>query len=112
MSAINRAVLDSQTLTVAESGTTSEWFACGPWIFGSYQMPAAITGTEVTVEFSNDKTNPTTVPEASSLETNPATVAANGTYLLPAMTFAAKYFRLKFTTTQAAARTIRLFMKG
>jgi len=112
MSAIKRAVLDDQTLTVAASGTTSEWFASGPWIFGSYQLPSAITGTELTVEYSNDGTNPTTVPAASTEEDNPATVAANGTYILPAMTFAAKYFRLKFTTSQAAARTIRLFMKG
>ena len=110
--AIKRGVVEGDA-SVASGGTTSGWIAAGGAVFGSFQLPSSIDGTEITIQFSNDATNATAVPEASSTENNPATVAANGTYLFPVGTFAAKFFRFVFTTAQSGgARTIHYFLKG
>ncbi len=98
-----------QTVTIAVDGTTVS-FGTGLAAWGAVQMPSAITGTSLTVNYSNDNSNWTAVPTEGS-ETNPITVEADGTYRLPSWAFSAQYIQLKMDA-QAAARTLTLFLKG
>jgi len=99
------------TVTIAASGTNSSSFEVSLFAWGVFQLPSAISGTEFTVEFSIDGSTFYTVPP-DSIGANPITGAvASRTYLLPLATFAARYARIVATTSQAAARTITLFLK-
>lgn len=106
---INRDVEDSRTVTIS-SGGTSVSFAPGRYAWGSVQLPATIDGTSLTFNYSNDDTNWTDVPTEGN-ESNPETVAANGTYRIPAMAFAAKFIQLVMDTQNQDVE-IKLYLKG
>lgn len=95
--------------TVAASATTSSTIALDRGRSGSFQL-GAFTGTSVEVKISNDGVTWTSVQEEGN-ETNPITVAANGTYPFPIKTFSAKFAQLT-VDAQAAARTIKIFIRG
>lgn len=107
---IIRGIQEGATATIAASGTDSTVIPLGQFNAGSVQLPSAITGEDLTFNYSHDKTNWTAVPALTD-ESNPATVAANGTYVIPAMAFRAPYLQLVMDE-QAAARTITIFLRA
>lgn len=111
--AINRGVQDNQSVTIPSGSKVSPAIPTAGGAFGSFQLPGTITGSALTIEFSNDKANWTSVPVASSQEANPITVGVNGTYPLPVNTFAAKYYRFNFASdSQSQDDVISLYHKG
>jgi len=99
-------------ISIAATEKNSSSFEVSRVAWGVFQLPAAISGTEFTVQFSVDGTNFTNAPP-DSIGVNPITGAvANGTYFLPLATFAARYARIAATTQQAAACPIKIFMKS
>lgn len=106
-----RRSADSAELTIPASAQASDSLETDRVAWGAYQIPSAFTGSTVTVEWSNDGTNWSTVTTSSG-ESNPQTVSTNGTYALPVLTAAARYFRLKSGSSEAAARTIKLHLKS
>jgi len=108
---IERGVEPDKTVTIASGGNNSTSFETSKFGWGTFQLPAAINGTEFTVQFSNDDTNFTDCP-ADAIGANPITCAADGTYFIPLAAFAARYARIVATNAQAAARTIALFLKS
>ena len=107
---MSRDIFDAN-YTFANGATNGAVYALGQYAWGSYQIPAAFTGTTITVQYSVDGSNWTTVPTEGS-ETNPQTVTTNGTYRLPVMTFAAKFMRLVSGTAEGAARTVKLYLRS
>lgn len=105
-----RDVEDSITVVIA-SGSTSASFPLGGYAWGSVQLPAAFTGTALTFNYSHDGSNWTAVPVEGN-EVNPETVTANGTYRIPAYAFAAKYCQIVSGSSEAAARTITVFLRS
>lgn len=97
------------TAVIPISTSNSQAIPLGGAERGCFQMPAAFTGTTVDVQISIDGTNFTTAVEEGA-ETNPITIAVNGTYALPIKTFSGKYFRLVSNGTEAAARSIAIYM--
>lgn len=98
------SVVITETRTIASAGTATESFDAGNALEGTFTIPSAFTGTEVTPQFGNDGTNWTAVGAAM-------TVAANGTYVIPADVFKAKFGRLLAATAQGAERTITLGLR-
>lgn len=86
------------------AGTQSEAFDSGNGTEGSFSVPAAITGTTLQPQFSNDNVNWTAVGSAIS-------VSANNTYPLPADLFKARFARLVSNSSEAAERTITLAIR-
>lgn len=93
------------TLTVTKTEQPSTSFEPGGAMRGSYQLPAAIDGNQATVQFCNDDMNWTAAETAQS-------VAANGTYQIPAKAFDARYIRINMAsaqTSQALSITVVLW---
>ncbi len=84
--------------------TQSELFEAGMATEGSFTVPAAITGTTIQLQFSNDGTNWTSVDTAIS-------VAINTTYVIPANVFKARFGRFVSNSSEAAARTILVALR-
>jgi len=99
-------------ITIDTGEKNSSRFEVSRLAWGMFQLPAAISGTKFTVQFSLDGVTFTDVP-TDGVEANPIVGAsANGAYRLPLATFAARYARLSAATAQAAPRTIEVFMKA
>lgn len=93
-----------ETRLIAVAGTISQSFDVGNAVEGSFSTPAAITGTTIQPQFSNDNVNFTSVGSAIS-------VTANNTYALPDGLFLAKFARLVSNSAEAAERTITLGLR-
>ncbi len=102
---VGRSVDDQRTVTIPSGGSNSGSLTPGEYSQGTFQTPAALTGTTITVQFSNDDTNWTAAAAAIS-------VSADSTYVIPADAFKAKYIRFVSNGTEAAARILTLFLKG
>ena len=103
---------DAYTLTIDNAGTASGAHRTSGLGRGSFQLPDAFTGTEVTVQVSNDDQAPSnwsSVPVEGN-EANPITVSADGAYALPMKTGFFKWFRLLSGSSEGAERTIRIFV--
>ena len=98
-------------ITIASGETESPTFHLGEYMFGSYQLPSAFTGATVTINFSNDGSNWTAVPTLTH-ESNPETVSADGTYLLPSLAAGALAVQIVSASAEGAARTIKIYLKG
>jgi len=97
-----------RTVTIANGGTNSTAFETAKCAQGTFQLPAAITGTDFTIEFSNDGVTYTQVP-TDGVEPNPIIGAsADETHKIPKATFAARYGRIVAATAQGAARSITI----
>lgn len=104
--------IDLLTCTIANGGTQSTPICTDGFITGTFSIPAAFTGTAVTVKFGNIKDGTfTAVPDMGD-ESNPQTVTTNGTYYLPLFTCSAKYFVLVSGSSEGADRTISVFLKS
>jgi hypothetical protein len=79
---------------------------------GSFQLPAAMVGTSVTVEVSVNGTNFSEVLELAASEANPVTVAANACFALPEKTFSFPWFRFKSNGTETSGASITVWMRG
>lgn len=108
---ITLGTTETYTLTIPASGSSSNSHRTHGMRGGSFQLPAAMTGTAVTVQVSNDGTNFSEVIEEGG-EVNPVTVAGNAAFVLPEKTFSFQYFRLTSNGTEAAARDIQVFVRG
>ena len=92
------------TVVIADGEVNSDNIPnCGVG-YGSFQIPAAITGTTIQPQFSNDGINFTAVGGAIS-------VAADGMYQIPAACFDARFFRLVSNGAEGAARTLTVFLR-
>lgn len=103
---------ETKSAVIASGGTASTAFKTGGARTGSFQLPAAMTGTAVTVEGSLDGTNFTAVPVLAAGESNPVTVAANGSFALPEKSCSFPYLRFKSGSTEGADRTITYWLRG
>ncbi len=101
----------TDTRTVANGAKFSDRFDAGNYTGGTFQLPSAITGTEIKLQMSNDGSTWTDVV-AGDGEANPITVSVSGTYIIPRGTFNALYGRFYFTDTQLAERTISVALKA
>lgn len=101
----NKAAVRLATIVIANGVAVSDVIPTGGYSAGSFQIGSAFTGATVQPKFSNDGTNFTAVGSAIS-------VAANGTYAIPADCFKAKYIRLDSASNEAAARTLTLFLRS
>lgn len=100
-----------KTATIAITAQASDSVATGPAAWGSYLIPSAFTGANVTIQVSNDGTNWSTSP-ALPHESVPEVVVVDGNYTIPGLAFAFKFFRFYSASAEAAARTITVYMKG
>ena len=93
------------------SGSTSATLGIGPAAWGVFQFPAAMTGTSLTIQFSVDKTNWTTVPTSGS-EANPVSFVANQTVQIMTIAFSSGWIRFLSNGSEAADREIKVTLKG
>ena len=111
MGATNRA-FQNVTKVIAISGTTSESVSIGDYGSGSVQLPAALTGTTLTIQTSNDGTTWATCRDIAGAAKAAITFAASITVPLHAEAFASKFLRLLSNGTEAAARSFIFHLKG
>lgn len=102
----------SQDLAVAEGADVSDAFHVGDHCRGSVLMPAALTSTGLLFQVSNDKATWDTARADAGTAMSSVTVAANQEFKIPAIVFSHKWARVKFGSTELAARTLKLFMAG
>lgn len=99
---------DVAPVTVLSGATVSSSFR-SQMRAGSYQIPAAFTGTNCSVHGSIDNTTFTAV-RVEGNESATETVAAGGTYALPVKSVCYKYLRF-VVDAQAADRSIAIFTR-
>lgn len=100
-----------RSITIDSSAQNSAAIGTGQATRGSFQIPSAFDGANVTVQVSNDGTNFTSCPVEGN-EANPISVAVNGTYSFPQKTFNFRYVRLRSASEETAARSIGTFMRS
>lgn len=98
------ASIQTRTVRIVAAGTQSEAFEAGQGSEGSYSLPGTFTGATIQAQFSNDGTNWTSVG-------SPVSVTANGTYIIPADVFKARFGRLVSASSEAAERTITIGLR-
>lgn len=94
-------IVRNATVAIAISTTDTDPIVVAGSNTGTFQIPAAFTGANVQPKFSNDGVTYTAVGSAIS-------VSANGTYVIPADCFRARYLMLTSGSSEAAARQITL----
>lgn len=98
------------TLTI-ESGSDNVIFALGGEAWGIIQLPAAMTGSQITFLGSIDGTNFTAAPVLGH-ESNPGAVAGSAVLWIPAAIYQCKFMQLLSDATELADRSILYFAKG
>ena len=98
------ASVQTRAVTIIAAATQSEAFESGTATDGSFSIPAAITGTTMQPQFSNDAVNWTNVGSAIA-------VAINTTYPLPGDLFRARFARLVSNSSEASERIITVGLK-
>lgn len=98
------ASIQTRTVRIVAAATQSEPFEAGQGSEGSYSLPGAFTGATIQAQFSNDGVNWTNVDTAAS-------VAANGTYVIPSNVFKARFGRLVSASSEAAERIITIGLR-
>ena len=94
------------TVTIANGATAASAYETKGAERGSFQLPAAMTGTTITINVSNDAATWTACPIEGN-EINPITsTAASKTYSLPTKAFNFRYIQLVSGSAEAAARSI------
>lgn len=91
-------------VTIANAGTVSSAYETKGATRGSFQLPAAFTGTNLAIHGSNDNSTFTAVPVEGN-EAATMTVAASGCYVFHVKSFCFRYLRF-VVDAQAAARTL------
>lgn len=104
--------VQTPSVAIANGQTTSEAFIVMDFTEGSFQIPAAITGTSVTIHVSNNNTAYNALEDASGDAVDAIPISVNEACPFPAAMFNFKYAKLVFSDAQAAARTIPLLLKA
>lgn len=102
--------MPDRDITIASGQTASAAFGTGQAKQGSFQIPAAFTGTTVTFKVSNDGVTFTNCPVEGNESVTP-TITAGGTYSFPQKFFNFRYGQLVSGSAEGAARTIPCFMR-
>ena len=102
----------TKTLTILSGATASGSMKIGEFSSGSVQLPAAMTGTALTIQTSNDNSTWASVRDVAGAAKAAITVAASITVPLHPETFNALYMRLVSGSAEAADRTLLLGLKG
>ena len=105
-------VAPAQNVVIANGQQNSSSFVVQDYTSGSFQVPAAITGLNFTVQVSNDNANFTSLENAAGSAVAVIPVTANEVCPLPVETFNFKYARLRSASAEAAERTIPVFLKS
>lgn len=105
------SAIQTVTLTIAASGTTSGAFSIGEFARGSVQLPATVTGTTLATHVSNDGTNFTALQDAAGNTLTVSPMAGNESILIRPEAFNFKFARFVSGSSEAAERTltVRLF---
>lgn len=111
MSAIVRWT-KKETVTIAADGDTSGSFQVGSSAAGSVTTPSALTGTTFTYEVSNDATTWSAVKDSAGDDISAVTVTTSKNYTLPAEVFSHKLARIKSGSSEAAQRSLTVFLSG
>lgn len=101
-----------QDVTIAINTATSGQFRVAEYSRGSIQVPAAITGTSYTLEVSNDGETWDGLKVAAGTAVAAVNWAADDILPLPSSVFDCKFARIVSQASEAAARTIKVFLKG
>lgn len=111
MSSIVSATIHD-TAVIANGGTKSTPISAGEFSGGTFQVPAEMTGTTLTWEGSLDGTNFETVKDSEDTALDALTFTEGQIYHIPAACFQYAYIRLGSNGTEAAERSISVFLKG
>lgn len=103
---------EARDLTIAEGATVTQTVNVKSYTSGAFQLPAAFTGTALTIEVSVDGTTFKALKNAAGTAVTVPTVAAAEQLPIPAEAFSFPYLRLKSGTAEAAARTVKIFVKA
>tara|TARA_R110000803_G_scaffold23906_4_gene58198 strand:+ start:2229 stop:2570 length:342 start_codon:yes stop_codon:yes gene_type:complete len=98
--------------TIAISTTTSDAIDVSEWNGGSYQMPAAFTGTAATFSGSIDNVTFDLIQTTALADRSSDTVGVNQVNPMPPEAFNYRYLKFISGSTETAARTIKVFLKG
>lgn len=104
--------IQSLNATIAISTTTSDALCIQEYNMGSFQIPAAITGTTLTIHVSNDNSNFVALQDAAGSAIAAVPVSANESCPFPAAAFNFKYAKFVSNQTELAARTIAVLLKA
>ena len=108
MGQVRIGILD---LTIAISTTTSGAVAIHEYKAGFFQVPAAFTGASVTFLVAEKLAGTFVELRDANNAVETVTVAASGTYEVPASVFNGGAFKIVSASSEAAARTIKCFFK-
>lgn len=95
-------------LTIPAGASASNARETGGNSRGSFQCPAALTGTTLTMQVSYDGVTWSSCPVEGN-ETAAVTFGAGANFSWPVKAFSFRYMRLLSNGTEAAARTFPLF---
>jgi hypothetical protein len=101
-----------RTATIAEGAEVSDAQAYQSNVGGSLQLPAAISGTELSYEVSLDGSTWGALRNAAGATIASVSVSGDDIVRLPAELAGFPQFRIKLNLAQAAARTILLAFKA
>lgn len=107
----------ANTVTIPNAGTTSDWVDYRSHALGAFKIPAAFTGTAVSIQVAEDAggtpgTGGTLTDSDAGATVGPITVAANGIYTLPAALAGVHFFRFVSNAAEGGARAIVVMKKG
>lgn len=97
--------------TISSSGTTSSAIATGGRVIFGLVMPGVFTGTSITFTVSHDGTTYQALYDETNTQVS-MTVAASRSYALPDALAAWPYFKIVSGSSEGAARTLYVQMKG
>jgi len=101
-----------ENLTIAISTTTSGALTIKEYGRGGFTIPAAFTGATVTFHVSDDGTTYAAVRDDAGSAVAAVTVAASGIYNFPDAVFKHAFVKIVSASSEAAARTIKCFIKA
>lgn len=103
----------SASAVIPNGAVNSSAVPIGEYVAGSFQFPAAMTGTSVNVQVSNDGANWTDADDAAVTGgTLTYTKVNNEVREIDPETFRYKFLRFVSQAAEGAERTIAVFLKG
>ncbi len=111
MSSLTREFKEIE-VTIASSATDSASFAVADYAWGSVQIPGAFTGTTMTFKVSIDGTNFNALEDETGAAVASVPVSANEAVPLPEDLFKYKHAKCVSGSSEAAERTLKVFLKG
>jgi len=103
---------EAKDLTILSGAQVTQTVTVKGYASGSFGLPAALTGTALSIEVSVDGTTFKALKNAAGTAVTVPTVAAGDQLPIPADAFSFPYLRLKSGTAEAADRTVKIFLKA